>query len=105
MNETNAHIVEARPPNWLPIPCEEEKPKQRIQAVDENDFFRKGDLDSFYPNQGYGIINDRHAGQIQFSISDIMVIGDSSHLGSGVRVGYDISRTSLGPRITKLKIY
>ncbi len=104
MNDIHQHI-EARPTNWLPVPGEEDKEERRVALVDEHDLFSKGDIDSYYPKQGRGLIRGHRGESISFNVKDVLVIGDTQNIKSGARVGYDASHTSHGMKITRLKVY
>lgn len=98
--------IEVRPPNWLPLPqyvVEEEE-----QHVDEDDFFPKGEVLSFYPRQGKGSIKDSHGVEIRFSLTHVELVGQKNslqHISQGKRIGYDVARTDGGMRVTKIKVY
>ena len=102
-------LIESRPPNWLPLPGgRREAPGEAMPAVDENDLFPKGKVEAFYPRQGLGsVVNDRGE-SLPFRIAEIDLVGpkgQSRYLSAGARVGYDISHTSHGRRISRIKIY
>lgn len=96
---------EVRAPNWLPVPsCEK---GQLRQNVEEGDMFPKADVVEFFQHQGRGIVQRHDGRQYDFSLEEIEVVGPnpSSQISVGMKVGYDLSRTSHGTKITKLKIY
>jgi len=98
--------VEARPPNWLPIPgeiVEEVSPE-----VEEDDLFPKGEVVSFYPRQGYGQILSSNGEKFIFRMEEVELVGPKGHtryIVEGCRVGYDVGQTSGGMHVTKLKPY
>ena len=96
--------VEERSPNWLPIPGVVGHERREAQ-VDENDFFRKAEIIAFYPKQRHGMLQNEGGERISFDLRNLCVVGDASYLDVGIRVGYDVSRTSNGNRITCLKVY
>lgn len=97
--------VEARKPNWLPIPGVITAGEKRSALVDENDFFRKGEVVSYQPMQRHGVIENEQGERVPFDLHQIDVLGDAAYIEAGVRVGYDVSRTSSGNRVTCLKVY
>ncbi len=96
---------EARSPNWLPIPGVVTSGEKRVALVDENDLFRKGEVVSYYPMQRHGVIESEQGEKSPFDLHLIDVRGDISYIESGVRIGYDVSRTPGGNRVTCLKVY
>lgn len=105
-NSESSKNFEARSPNWLPVPsCER---SHSTQNVEENDLFPKGDVVEFFLQQGRGVVEKQGGGvRYPFNLDVIEIVGAKqvSQLVVGMKVGYDIARTSEGPRITKLKIY
>lgn len=102
------HTFEARQPNWLPPPAEPLGGPLPAQVVDENDMFSKGEIVSFYPHQGFGTLKNARGDNIEFRLSELDFIGPKkgpSFIASGVRVGFDVCRTSHGPHVSKLKLY
>lgn len=102
--------LESRPANWLPLPGPVlgADATDNTPQVDENDLFVKGEVASFFPNQGKGSVKTKSAEEMPFDLKEISLIGpkgESRYLGVGARVGFDASSTSKGKRITKLKIY
>jgi hypothetical protein len=94
-----------RAPNWLPIPGVISAEEKHSARVDENDFFRKGEIVSFQPRQRHGeVANDRGL-RIPFDLHEASIVGDPTNIGVGMRIGYDASRISGGLRVTVLKIY
>lgn len=106
MAQNASHEVAARAPNWLPLPGAEID--LAPQVVDENDLFPKGFVTSYYPQQGLGLVKNDRGEEISFSLAEVDLIGPKGHrkfLSEGCRVGYDISCTSHGPRVSKIKVY
>lgn len=101
--------IEARFPNWLPLPGEGLiPPAQQEPEVDESDLFSKGEIASFYPNQGYGYVRTAHGAEILFRLSEVTLVGpkgEPSCIAIGRRVGYDASHTSHGMHVSRLKVY
>ena len=96
---------EARQPNWLPLPIEESYTLK--QFIVDDDFFPKGDVTEFYPQQGLGSVTEHRGIKLSFNLDEVELIGEkgSDAISVGIKVGYDLARTSGGNRITKLKIY
>ena len=104
-----ASPIEARPPNWLPLPGAEPAPAREAEpAVDDEDLFPKGRVQTFYPRQGEGAIANDRGELIPFCVAEIELVGPKGHaryLAAGARVGYDVSCTSHGRRISRMKVY
>lgn len=114
-------------PNTLPIPqiCSASKtaplqvPSQGTEAlepamegrsppaIDINDNFPKGRIIKYFPYQRYGYIADRCGREVYFSLSEADFVGvkGSESITVGALVGYDLSRTSNGLHVKRLKIY
>ena len=78
------------------------------QAIfDINDNFPKGQIVRFFPYQGYGFMRGKHGREIYFNISELDFVGTKGKeaLAIGTPVGYDVSHTSHGLHVKKLKIY
>jgi cold shock CspA family protein len=99
--------AEARPPNWLPLPGEELAAGEPPPVVNEDDLFPKGEVLSFYPQQGYGYVKNDRGQELVFRLTEIALVGpkDERYLAPGCRVGYDVSWTSHGLHVSRLKIY
>ncbi|HPM40978.1 MAG TPA: hypothetical protein PLY45_00905 [bacterium] len=101
--------LEAREPNWLPLPvgrvaeAAEDSPE-----VSEEDLFPKGEVVSFYPRQGLGTLRNARDEIVPFSLSEVELVGPKGHpkyLMGGARVGFDVSWTSGGTRVCRMKVY
>jgi len=103
--------LKVRPRNWLPLPgvggeavVEVEEP----QVVDEADMFSKATIKEYYPKQGYGYLVTDAGEKVKFDLKLISLVGSKVDPGSikvGMRVGYDLGKTSRGPLVCTLKIY
>lgn len=94
-----------RPPNWLPVPGAHAVRERREARVNESDFFTKGEVLTFLPKQGRGVLKNAQGDLIAFDLKTVSLIGEAGDIQSGMRVGYDVARTSHGNRVTTLKIY
>ena len=106
MNTANdSRSFEQRQPNWLPLPVEEKSTPR--QSIVEDDLFPKADVTEFYPQQGVGELVDPRGLKHFFNLDEIELVGSrgAEAIAAGIKVGYDLSRTSEGIKITKLKIY
>lgn len=76
-------------------------------TVDMNDNFPKGKVAKYFTHQGYGFIIDRNGREVYFNISEIDFAGTKGKedIRIGSPVGYDLSHTSHGLHVKKLKIY
>lgn len=106
MNDASQKVL-ARSPNWLPLPQAGLVQKVIETVVDENDFFPKGEVISFFPRQGYGYIKNNQGQEIFFCLEELDLVGPkpAADLSIGSRVGYDVSWTSSGLHVRTLKIY
>ena len=104
-----ASPIEARSPNWLPLPgAQPAPPSEEAPIVDENDLFPKGRVEAFYPRQGEGMVLNDRGERIPFRVAEIDLIGpkgNARYIAAGARVGYDVSCTSHGRRVSRIKVY
>ena len=99
--------VKKRPPNWLPFYTPLRNEKEEI-FVSTEDFFPKGEIAKFFTNQDYGFIRDQHGRDIYFHLGELDFVGpknNKSYIKVGVKIGYDLSWTSHGEHVRKIKIY
>lgn len=75
--------------------------------VEVDDLFPKGRIAKFFPHQGYGFITDRNGKQVYFNLNEIDFVGPKSKddIQTGIPIGYDVSHTSHGLHVKKIKIY
>jgi len=117
-------------PNTLPLPCycgEETAEPVAVVAqqvigdsqapqsipvfedvvVDENDNFPKGRISKFFPFQRYGFVQDRNGREIFFNLAELDFVGQKGResLKAGSAVGYDVSWTSRGLHVKRMKVY
>jgi len=100
-------LVKKRFPNWLPIPRSLKAASQAI-VVSEDDLFPKGEVVKFFQGQDYGFIKDQHGRDIYFHLSELTLVGPKKsreHIKVGAKIGYDLSWTSKGEHVRRLKIY
>lgn len=96
--------IQSRPRNWLPPPSLLEA----APVVDEDDLFPKGTVVDFYPKQGIGRIKTDRNGVLEFSLGQVELIGEKAralNIAAGARIGFDVSWTSKGLKISKIKVY
>lgn len=99
--------VKKRPANWLPVISVLQFQPEEIH-VSEDDLFPKGEVAKFFTNQEYGFIRDQHGNDVYFHLNEIDFVGPKNHksyLKVGAKVGYDLSWTSHGQHVRRLKIY
>lgn len=97
-----------RPENWLPQSYRSKVEKEIKYEVDENDMFSKGEISRYFPYQEYGYVKDCNGKDIVFKLDEIDLVGERGYkenITIGSKVGYDLSVTSSGVRVSKLKIY
>lgn len=96
-------------PNFLPIPNVVGAVVQApLAATDENDMFSKGVITKYFQNQSYGFVKDHLNRELFFHVDEMDFCGvknNKKFITVGGRVGFDISRTSHGLRIKRIKIY
>lgn len=97
------------PANYLPIPNAVGAIAQTpVPTVDENDNFSKGVITKYFQNQSYGFVRDHLNRELFFHVDEMDFCGvknNKKFITVGGRVGFDISRTSHGLRIKRIKIY
>ncbi|MBI2974352.1 MAG: hypothetical protein HYY43_02015 [Deltaproteobacteria bacterium] len=115
-------MLQAWQPNSLPLPYEAysfEPPKKAEAAValpaaeipqeilNIDDKFPKGRVYKYFPHQGYGFISDRNGKEVYFSLSELDFVGANGKeaLKTGANIGYDVSCTSHGMHVKRMKIY
>lgn len=85
----------------------------QLQAVivpvfaDVDDNFTKGQVIRYFQHQGYGFLVDKTGRELYFKLSELDFVGENNKeaLKAGVPVGFDVSITSRGLHVKKLKIY
>lgn len=101
--------VKKRPPNWLPVLRRlRAKEEEEEIVVSRDDLFPKGEVVKFFDNLDYGFIKDQHGKDIYFHLGELDFIGpknNKKYIQVGGKVGYDLSWTSKGQHVRKLKIY
>lgn len=100
-------MLEKRAPNWLPNFGPLGK-KVLEPQVSVEDFFPKGEIVKFFPQQEYGFIRDQHGRDIYFHLGELDLVGPKSRKGFlkvGAKIGYDVSWTSHGLHVKRLKVY
>ncbi len=75
--------------------------------VDVNDNFPKAQVAKYFLHQRYGFIVDAKGREIYFNLNELDFVGakGKADLKVGIPVGYDVSWTSHGLHVKKLKIY
>ena len=76
--------------------------------VSEEDLFPKGEIVKYFPNQEYGFIRDQHGKDVYFHLGEIDYVGpkNAKHfIKVGAKIGYDLSWTSHGQHVRRIKIY
>jgi cold shock CspA family protein len=69
--------------------------------------FPRGQISKFFPQSRYGFIKDRQGRDIYFNLDEVRFVGDKGpqDIHEGAEVGYDLSWTSRGEHVIKMKIY
>lgn len=95
-------------PNSIPVPATRVAPEKGKEAEKEDDFFSKGEIAKFFPQQSYGFVKDRLGRELFFHVDEIDLLGTRNrreHIQVGAKVGYDCCRTPHGLRVKRMKIY
>lgn len=76
-------------------------------SIDMNDRFPKGRIVKYFKEQRYGFIHDQTGREIFFSLEEMDIVDHRSRedIRVGTIIGYDLSRTSRGLRVKRMKIY
>lgn len=71
------------------------------------DKFSKGRVMKYFPQSKYGFLKDNKGHDIYFNVDEVRFVGAKGReaLKEGIEVGYDISWTSHGRHIARIKIY
>lgn len=99
--------VKKRPTNWIPITKGFKFVPEEI-IVSQDDLFPKGEIVKFFQNQDYGFIRDQHGADVYFHLNELDLVGpknSKNFIKVGAKIGYDLSWTSHGQHVRKLKIY
>lgn len=101
--------LSAWPANQIPVPnAVVGVVSAPLSAADENDMFSKGVITKYFQNQSYGFVRDHLDRELFFHVDEMDFCGPKNSkkfITVGGRVGYDISRTSHGLRIKRIKLY
>ena len=84
----------------------DETPAVSEPALSDN--FRKATIIKFFPQASYGFVKDLNGKEIYFHLDELRFVGekkDRSFVLEGASVGVDVSLTSRGLRVIRLKIY
>lgn len=99
----------AWPANQIPVPnAVAGVVAAPLSAADENDLFSKGVITKYFQNQSYGFVRDHLNRELFFHVDEMDFCGPKNSkkfITVGGRVGFDISRTSHGLRIKRIKLY
>lgn len=99
--------VKRRGPNWLPLGRLLHVSPEEI-VVSTEDLFPKGEVVKFFFGQDYGFIRDQHGKDIYFHLGELDFVGpknSKNFIKVGAKVGYDLSWTSHGQHVRRIKIY
>lgn len=71
------------------------------------DKFPRGRISRFFPKSRYGFIKDRNGRDVYFNLDEVRFVGDKDQrdIQEGAEVGYDLSWTSRGEHVIRMKIY
>ncbi len=105
--------LSAWPANQIPVPNAVVAGAGAVTAeplseADANDLFSKGVITKYFQNQSYGFVRDHLNRELFFHVDEMDFCGPKNSkkfITVGGRVGFDISRTSHGLRIKRIKLY
>jgi cold shock CspA family protein len=82
------------------------KDSQFVKALkDLNLRYPEGEITNYFPDKGYGFITNEKSEKIFFFLPEVDTMGCRvEQIRKGIRVGYDVSLTSKGRRISRLKV-
>lgn len=97
-------------PNQIPIPgaAAVTAAAVALSEADQNDLFSKGTITKYFQNQSYGFVRDHLDRELFFHVDEMDFCGaknSKKFITVGARIGFDVSRTSHGLRIKRIKIY
>lgn len=71
------------------------------------DKFSKGRVMKYFPQSKYGFLKDNRGRDVYFNVDEVRFVGNKGReaLKEGIEVGYDVSWTSHGRHIARIKIY
>jgi len=76
-------------------------------AEETSEKFPRGHISKFFPKSRYGFIKDRNGRDVYFNLDELRFVGDKDQrdIREGAEVGYDLSWTSRGEHVIRMKIY
>jgi len=67
--------------------------------------YPEGEITNYFPEKGYGFITNDRGEKIFFFLPEVDTMGcRTDDIRKGIRVGYDVSLTAKGRRISRMKI-
>lgn len=97
--------LRVRQANWLPLP----EGAAMVAPTEEEvaDLFPKGEVSEFLPHLKCGKIKTQAGIELPFDTNLLEIIPpqNAADIKVGMKVGYDVSRTSSGTRISRMRIY
>ena len=103
MNQVTQKL-QARKANWLPLPLEAIVFEPELPR----DGLFKGEIIEYFARQGIGKVKTFAGVSYVFAIPELEFIGGKParlQLKLGSRVGFDISQSSRGLRVQRMKVY
>ena len=82
------------------------KDSEFVKALKEMKLrYPEGEITNYNPEKGYGFITSEKGEKIFFFLPEVDTMGcRAEDIRKGVRVGFDVSLTSKGRRISRIKI-
>ncbi len=78
------------------------------EASGLSEYFYHGVILRLFPGRRAGVIRTGNGREVPFSFSTVDLLGGDrnfDNLYEGMRVGFDLTRTANGLRVTKIKVY
>ncbi len=75
---------------------------------DTGDRFYQGTILRLYPGSRSGVVRTRGGRDVAFAVPHVRIVGAAhgfAGLAEGMRVGFDLGRTSRGLRVTTIRVY
>ena len=99
--------IAKRKPNWLPLPRGAKSLEVSAKSPECKGMFPMGKIVRFLPNSRFGKIKIKNDTEVLFSMNELEVIPREAgaRIKEGLEVGYDLSLTSKGKKIIKIRVF
>jgi hypothetical protein len=86
----------------------EEPPREAGVDAPADDRFYQGRILRLHPGSRSGVVRTGSGRDIAFAVPDVQILGSTAGfaaLSEGMRIGFDLGRTSRGLRVTTIRVY